>query len=120
MEFAPSPNCPEKAMKNKNFCSTLFVAILICATRVASANLIVNGSFENGTYVDPGTGDVLPVGWTLGPPSPATLSKVNIDTAVNPAFDLGPEDGTHYARFQSPATNGTRDCLLQDINTFAG
>jgi len=86
----------------------------------ASTNLVVNGSFEGATTTDQTTGDVLPVGWTLGPPSPASLSKVNVDNSINAAVDLGPEDGTHYARFQSPAANGTRDCLYQDINTVPG
>jgi hypothetical protein len=81
-------------------------------------NILVNGDFEGATYAT--TGDMLPSGWSLGPPSPATLSKVNVDTAVNPATFLGPESGTHYIRFQSPANNGTRDCLLQDLNTVAG
>ena len=83
-------------------------------------NILVNGDFEGATYADATTGDVLPSGWSLGPPSPATLSKVNVDTAVDHATFLGPESGTHYIRFQSPANNGTRDCLLQDLNTVAG
>jgi hypothetical protein len=83
-------------------------------------NILVNGDFEGATRTDATTRDVLPNGWSLGPPSPSTLSKVNVDTAVNSATFLGPESGTHYIRFQSPANNGTRDCLLQDLNTVAG
>jgi hypothetical protein len=85
-----------------------------------AANIVANGDFEGGTYVDAGTGDVLPTGWTDGPPSPATLSKINVDTAVDAAVNLGPQSGTHYARYQSPATNGTADCLLQDLMTVQG
>jgi hypothetical protein len=111
-----------EVLMNRRTWRTIAVAILLCwEVRTASAtNLVTNGSFEGGTVVDPATGDILPAGWTLGPPSPANLSKINIDSATNPATDLGPEDGTHYARFQPPATNGTRDCLLQDISTVAG
>jgi hypothetical protein len=84
------------------------------------ANIVTNGDFEAGTTVDAATGDVLPSGWVNGPPSPSTLSKVNVGTAVNAAIDLGPESGTHYIRYQSPATNGTADCLLQDLTTVSG
>lgn len=84
------------------------------------ANIVTNGDFEAGTLVDAATGDILPTGWVNGPPSPSTLSKVNVDTAVNAAMDLGPESGTHYVRYQSPATNGTADCLLQDLTTVSG
>jgi Immunoglobulin I-set domain len=83
-------------------------------------NILVNGDFDGATRTDAITGDMLPNGWSLGPPSPATLSKVNVDSAVNSATFLGPESGAHYIRFQSPANNGTRDCLLQDLNTVAG
>ena len=107
-------------MKTKNWQGAVGAVIVLSIAPFAVANVLVNGNFEGGTYVDSGTGDILPIGWVVGPPSPASLSKVNIDTAVNPAIDLGPQDGTHYARFQSPATNGTRDCLLQDIPTAAG
>jgi hypothetical protein len=75
---------------------------------------------KGGTFVDATTGDILPTGWTNGPPSPFTLSKVNVDTAVSAAVDLGPQSGTHYVRYQSPANNGTADCLLQDLTTVRG
>ncbi len=90
------------------------------AAASASPNLLVNGNFDGGTKVDSTTNDLLPSGWSLGPPSPATLSKVNVDTAIDVSTDLGPESGTQYVRFQSPANNGTRDCLWQDIPTVAG
>jgi hypothetical protein len=83
-------------------------------------NILVNGDFDGATRTDATTGDMLPNGWVLGPPSPATLSKVNVDSAVDHASFLGPQSGAHYIRFQSPANNGTRDCLLQDLNTVAG
>src|SRR6516225_4292473 len=103
----------------------VFVLILIgqfvyFVSGAAAANLIVNGDFEGTTTVDPSTGDVLPSSWFLGPPSPFTLSKTNVDTATNPSVDLGPQSGTHYVRFQSTANNGTRDCLWQDISTVPG
>jgi autotransporter passenger strand-loop-strand repeat protein len=87
---------------------------------VFSNNILVNGDFEGSTFTDAATGDVLPNGFSLGPPSPASLSKANVDTAVDTATFLGPQSGTHFMRFQSPANNGTRDCLYQDINTVAG
>jgi hypothetical protein len=92
----------------------------LLAATARCANIVVNGDFEGGTFVDAATGDVLPNGWTNGPPSPATLSKINVDTAVDAAVELGPESGTRYARYQSPATNGTADCLLQDLTTVQG
>jgi hypothetical protein len=98
----------------------LAAALLLFATGRAPANLITNGSFEGSTFTDPTTGDTLPTGWTLGPPSPSNLSKVNVDSAVNAPTDLGPFDGTHYLRFQSTANNGTRDCVWQDIPTTPG
>jgi autotransporter-associated beta strand protein len=98
----------------------VFAAVICFGWRAARANVVVNGSFEGATSVDPTTGDVLPAGWSLGPPYPTSLSKFNIESAVDPSVDLGPEDGTYYARFQSPATNGTWDCLYQDLNTVAG
>jgi Dockerin type I domain len=103
---------------------TAFVFVAVSVGRpiwaAADNNILVNGSFEGATSIDSTTGDILPTGWQLGPPSPATLSKVNVDSAINAATFLGPEAGTHYARFQSPANNGTRDCLLQDLTTIAG
>jgi hypothetical protein len=95
-------------------------AIGLIAAMARGANIAVNGDFEGGTFVDAGTGDVLPNGWTNGPPSPAALSKINVDTAVDVAVELGPESGTHYARYQSAATNGMADCLLQDLTTVQG
>jgi autotransporter-associated beta strand protein len=106
-----------------NFTRSFFLAGTLLFTTGSSAsatNLVANGSFEGSTYVDPTTGDLLPSGWTLGPPSPATLSKVNVSSTTDAATDLGPEDGANYMRFQSTANNGTRDCLLQDLVTTAG
>jgi hypothetical protein len=118
----PSVVQPEKIVNRKIWIIASVVAAFHLSIGLASAspNLMVNGSFEGATVTDPTTGDILPSGWSLGPPSPASLSKINVDTATNPATDLGPEDGTHYARFQSTATNGTKDCLWQDISTVAG
>jgi len=98
----------------------LIIVAFFTFAETVSAQVLVNGNFEGGTFIDPTTGDILPNGWALGPPSPSTLSKVNIDSATNPPTFLGPENGTFYARFQSPANNGTRDCLLQDLHTITG
>jgi hypothetical protein len=107
---------------NKQIGAILLAAASLCQWPVAASanNIVVNGSFEGATATDPTTGDVLPTGWQLGPPSPASLSKCNVDTAINASTFLGPEDGSRYARFQSPANNGTRDCLLQDLTTVVG
>jgi hypothetical protein len=85
----------------------------------ASAQLL-NGNFEGGTFVPSGLPqDTIPNGWTIGPPSPASSSLINVTNATG-APPLGPHTGSFYARFQSPQTNGTRDCLLQDMQTVAG
>ena len=84
-----------------------------------AANLVVNGSFEGATYTD-AWGNVVGTGWILSGPNPDTLSNCNVDSAVNASIELGPQDGSHYVRFQSTAMNGTRDCLVQYIDTVAG
>jgi hypothetical protein len=108
------------AMKPLFNSAGLTTAVLLFLAAESPANLVVNGNFEGTTYTDGTTGDVLPSGWTLGPPSPANLSKVNVSSNVDVATDLGPANGTYFLRFQSPATNGTRDCVLQDLTTVAG
>ena len=87
---------------------------------VFSNNILANGDYEAATLVDATTGDVLPFGWLVGPPNPASLSKVNVSTATDSTEFLGPENGSQYIRFQSAANNGSRDCLYQDLNTVAG
>lgn len=106
-----------------NFTRSFFLAGILHFATCSSAsanNLVANGSFEGSTYVDQNTGDLMPSGWTVGPPSPAALSKLNVSSTTDAATELGPEDGAHYMRFQSPANNGTRDCLLEDLVTTAG
>jgi hypothetical protein len=88
--------------------------------RALAANLVVNGSFEGETYLDSRTGNILPSGWTLNPQDPAEFSKVNVDSAIDASIQLGPQDGSKYLRFQSTASNGSRDCFYQYINTVAG
>lgn len=98
--------------------TTFAVAILSFAGSASASNIVVNGSFEGGTYVGP-NGDLVPNGWILGPPSSTSDSRLNVDNATDPSVGLGPEDGTNYARFESPAISG-KDCLLQDLTTVAG
>jgi hypothetical protein len=100
--------------------ATLFLS-MSARMALANPNLIVNGDFEAGTFNSfAGASVAMPDNWVLGPPSPTNLSDVNVDTALNPATDLGPESGTHYLRFQSTANNGSRDCVWQDIPTTPG
>ena len=104
-------------MKTRFWSLLLGIGGLYLSTNGAQANALVNGDFEGGTYS--GTGDNLPNSWILGPPSNSALSKVNVDSAVNAPTDLGPESGSFYLRFQSPETDGSRDCVLQDFSTVA-
>ena len=107
---------------NREILGGVIAAVTLCAfiPGTRGASIVANGDFEGGTAVDVATGDMLPLGWTNGPPSPFTLSKINVDTAVDASIDLGPQSGTHYIRYQSPAVNGTADCLLQDLTTVSG
>jgi hypothetical protein len=98
----------------------LVVGVYTLSSQLQAANLIVNGSFEDATYNVFWTDDILPTGWILSPPDPVSLTKCNIDSAIDPSIQLGPQDGDHYVRFQSSAENGTRDCLYQYINTIPG
>lgn len=106
---------------NKSICLGVAVALTLgraLASR-ADGNLVENGDFEDGTFVDPGgTGDILPDGWILGPPSPSSLSHVNVvDTVSGP---LGPESGSDYLRYQSTSSNGSEDCIYQYVSTVVG
>jgi len=97
-----------------------FVAVgLFFASLSPAANILVNGSFEGSAAVDGGTGDLIPSGWWIGPPSPANLSSCNVDTSTSP---FTPPDGTHYIRFHSTADGSGqgKDCLWQDLTTVAG
>jgi hypothetical protein len=81
-----------------------------------------NGNFEGGTQSVPGIPqDSIPAGWQLGPPSPASLSNVSVTNVVDSTQHLHAADGSgNYVRFQSTASNGTKDCLFQDFDTVAG
>ncbi len=94
------------------------LAMVCLAGGASAANIVVNGNFDGGTYSGP-NGDVVPTGWTVGPPSYVIQSVMNVESTVNPAIDQGPESGLDYIAFQSPATSG-RDCLYQDLDTAAG
>jgi PEP-CTERM motif len=97
----------------------LTVAAFLGSALTASANIVINGDFEGGTTTN-SYGENFPNSWQLGPPSPDTLTNVNVSSTVDPSTFLGPESGTDYLRFQSTANNGTRDCVYQDLNTIAG
>ncbi len=107
-------------MKIQGVLCALALSLGLFASNAAASNIVVNGGFEGTTYVDSATGDILPTGWTNGPPYPASSSNVNVSSAVDAATDLGPVSGSNFIRFQSPANNGSRDCLYQDLITIPG
>jgi hypothetical protein len=93
--------------------------ILFLLTAKASAvNLLVNGNFEGGTYVE--YGDTLPDGWSLYPVDDQSLSNCGVSSATNAAIDLGPQSGTNYMSFQARETDGSQDCLFQNLATVVG
>jgi len=92
------------------------VSLILFAGCASAANIVYNGDFEGGTYVGP-NGDIVPNGWTDGPPYPASLSNLNVENTVN--SDQGPESGTNYVAYMSTAPSG-KDCLYQDLTTVAG
>ena len=107
-------------MKIHGTLSALALSFGIFASNAAASNIVVNGNFEGTTYVDSSTGDILPTGWTNGPPYPSASSNVNVSSAVDASTDLGPESGSNFIRFQSAQNNGSRDCLYQDLITIPG
>jgi hypothetical protein len=96
---------------------TLAVLFLFAAESRAN-NIVVNGDFEGGTYSE--YGDAVPSGWWLSPVDDVSLSNCNVSGSVNALFDLGPESGTHYLAFAADETDGSQDCLYQDLPTVAG
>ena len=97
------------------------VSLTCLASDAVASNIVVNGDFENGSFTaGQPTGDTVPDNWTLGPPSFLIDSKINVLSTVNNTIDQGPESGSDYIAFQSPETDGTRDCLYQDLTTVAG
>lgn len=106
-------------MKNKTKTILAMATMAACFAATAQAsNIVVNGSFEGSTYSGP-NGDVVPTGWTVGPPSYVIQSVMNVESTVNPGIYQGPEDGLNYIAFQSPSIYG-RDCLYQNLATTAG
>jgi hypothetical protein len=85
----------------------------------ANANLVANGNFAGGTYLNSSFGptDVLPEFWSLSPPNPGSTTDINVIGALAGYAD--PAGGTQYVAFQSAATSG-QDCLNQFIPTVAG
>jgi len=96
---------------------TLIFSLL--STDSHAVNIVLNPSFEGSTYVDSQTGETLPSDWYLNPPDSVSLSNVYVSNAVNPAIDLGPENGSNYMSFQSKETDGSQDCLYQQLDTVA-
>jgi hypothetical protein len=94
------------------------LVLLLCAGKTSAQNIVVNGDFEGTTFTE--FGDTLPTSWGLNPTNNSSLSNCGVSSAVNPAIDLGPESGTHYMTFQSRETDGSQDCLYQNLPTVAG
>jgi hypothetical protein len=92
---------------------------LVLAVSAASAQ-VVNGDFEAGSFAyGNGTPSTVPNGWQLGPPGSPGPSNMTVGSGFGPLTNQGPQSGSHYMIFQSPATSGY-DCLYQDLNTTAG
>jgi len=100
------------------FTAPALVLFLLLTAKSQASNIVVNGSFESGTYSE--YGDALPNDWSLSPTDSVALSNCGISSAVNPAEDLGAESGTAYMTFQSDETDGSQDCLYQQLPTVAG
>jgi hypothetical protein len=93
---------------------------LILSAGTATANLLTNGDFENGsTAFGEGTPSTVPNSWFLGPPGGPGPSNMTVDSGSGSLANQGPESGSSYMAFQSPATSG-RDCLWQDFTTVPG
>lgn len=92
--------------------------LLLCGGASPAQNIVQNGDFEGTTFLE--YGDTLPTSWGLSPTDNASLSNCGVSSAVNAAIDLGPESGTHYMSFQSRETDGSQDCLYQQLPTVAG
>ena len=97
---------------------TLPALMLFLAAKSWGANIVQNGDFEDGTYSE--YGDALPNDWGLSPTDNVSLSNCGGSNVVNPAMDLGAESGTAYMTFQSSETDGSQDCLYQQLPTVAG
>jgi hypothetical protein len=96
----------------------LALGLFFLAGESRAQNIAVNGDFEGTTYTE--FGDTLPTGWSLSPTDNVSLSNCDVSNVVNSAIDLGPESGTHYMSFQSHETDGSQDCLSQELPTVAG
>lgn len=85
--------------------------LVFASNRVASANLFTNADFEGMTYVQGGTNDVLPMGWTNSQSS--NNSKLNVyASGTGPGLS---ESGSYYMAFQASPTDTSQDCLNQDV-----
>jgi hypothetical protein len=93
---------------------------LALAASTASAQVVVNGNFEGSfTAYGNGTPSTVPNGWQLGPPGSPGPSNMTVASGFGPLTNQGPQSGSQYMVFKSPATSGW-DCLYQDLNTTAG
>jgi hypothetical protein len=106
------------------YASRVVSVLSLCwfATDAWGTNIVINGGFDGTTFTETfGTvTDVLPFGWGDTPPGPANSSNINVVSAANfPGFP-DPDGGGFYVAFMSPATDGTQDCLYQDLDTVPG
>lgn len=92
--------------------------LILFAVQSPASNIVVNGDFEEST--DVADGDTLPSSWGLNSTDNVALSNCGVSSAVNPAIDLGPQSGTNFMTFQSHETDGSQDCLYQQLPTVVG
>jgi hypothetical protein len=97
----------------------LLICILACFVP-AQANLISNGSFELGTFVDDGNGtDSFNAGPTTITGWTAVGRQVSWIRSPNP-WGLSAQDGTHFLDLTGYATGAPFGGVTQTIATIAG
>jgi hypothetical protein len=100
--------------------STAALATLLAATGAAHANLLVNGSFEDGVFVNqgnqtmsPGIGSTVISGWTVVTDATAWIN------AGNP-FGLAASDGSRFLDLTNYSAGAPFAGLSQSFATTAG
>ena len=93
-------------------------SVMLIGQLAHAANLVQNGSFEDGTYAG-SYGEPLPVDWTFTPAADGQ-SDFFIGALGDGEWDLGipAEDGSYYAAFG--ATGVDYDYLSETLSTVSG
>lgn len=98
---------------------TLLCALL-CAAGTAHANLLVNGSFENGTFSPPSNDTVsLPAGSMAMPGWTVIVDSLSWIGAGNP-FRLFAQNGTKFLDFTDYRDSPPYSGVTQTVNTTPG